>query len=107
MSARRVEMYATLFSVGMYATLCVIYLVCVSLYDMQVTTLANIGGNLNGPYGIVIDFAGVNLFVTCLTANSIRQVVISTGSVRTLTTAGVSPFLQPKYASRILLLIGF
>lgn len=75
----------------------------------KVTTLAGsvvgiadgpvFNATFNGPYGIVIDFAGVNLFVTCLTAKSIRQVVIATGYVTTLAGAGV--LLQPKYARRI------
>ena len=52
----------------------------------------------NGPSGIVIDSAGVNLFVTCRDANSIRQVVIATGYVTTLVGAGASPFIKPKYS---------
>ena len=54
----------------------------------------------NGPYGIVIDSANVNLFVSCVTSSSIRRVVVATGVVTTVSGASigvVSPLLWPRY----------
>ena len=90
--------------------------VCTSLG--VVTTLAGCGerGNVDGaaftakfnwPTGIVLDSSSVNLYVTCLDGNTLRQVVVLTGWVTTLAGSGgqlendgtgpAASFNQPAY----------